>query len=237
MGCLRVLRSPLPAGINCRAQICLVQSVTMVYKILCIFIAVFACAANAVTLDRINFQGLDHQSVKYSGKLIHVTEHEDRLGKHIILFSRKEAPSAIEKDPSRMESFYLFVTSYKATASEWQVEWNVWDGLDCPGLDSDAFFLEKSIVLLDADRDGVNELYIPYSYYECGGGLDSIVTKVIMRSGSKKMAARGRPKIVFNNEVSGGTLKLDSDLMLPENKLIKDVVMKIWKKVGVVRYP
>lgn len=145
--------------------------------------------------------------------------HTDTLGTHTVNFSVVPLDSGGET---------MKVTS---TLND-KVEWVVKEINDCPQVDHATGFFQKQIDIKDYDKDGINEVLIPYHVF-CGGGVDPASVKVIIRNTDLKVALRGRSLFYAppHKGYTGEEYKLDAQLANPvlvTDKIYKTVLESAW---------
>lgn len=193
---------------------------------------------NNVTYTEIEKKQLLHQKIKVSNydNIISSFLINDKKGQNLLLLTSKESISQIMPTKGSNEKIDLKATYYNKVNDKWVQEWNIKDGVDCPGVDFSAKFLIKNMTVTDLNKDGLAEITVPYKMF-CGGGVDSEIIKIIMRQENKKLALRGLSYIkISDKESMGGTYKLDSDLNLNINKPFKAHIENIWKKIYITSF-
>ena len=105
--------------------------------------------------------------------------------------------------------------------------WQVHDYIhDCIA-SLEAEFSLKHIRVTDLDRNGLAEVWIPYSM-TCHGDVSPRRLKIIMYEGSKKLAVRGEELLRIPGEVYGGRATLSAPAGTP--KSIIDYAKALWKE-------
>lgn len=175
---------------------------------------------------------LSKEAIRFDGKLTGAWSIRDRDGEHILVLTRKAGPSPQEPQSGRVEKIDLTATYYKRQDKQWQQEWIIRDGSDCPGLDVAGDFYADEVSFTDLNNDGQAEVTVPYHLF-CGGGIDSRTVKVILREGTTKLAIRGESLVVYPGQKPfGGAHRHDKTLLTPERVAYKRHMDAIWQKVS-----
>ncbi|WKB54793.1 M949_RS01915 family surface polysaccharide biosynthesis protein [Eleftheria terrae] len=162
---------------------------------------------------------------------VHGLKIHDRAGEHRLVLTRVASATTAGSVDGRTDLIQLRATSYRRAKGGWSPEWVIRDEIQCPGLDIAAAFFTDQLTVTDLDGDGHYEATVPYRLF-CGGGVDSSVIKVILRSGEKKLAIRGESRIKSGpNEWYGGSHQLDKALDAKENRVFKQHLLKVWQRV------
>jgi len=199
-------------------------------------VTVHATAAD-VTSNTIGKAELVRQHIAVSGELVAAMHVQDTNGAHMLVLSSLSGPSHERANSVRIERIDLRVSYYRHAGTAWTEEWNIKDGVDCPGLDAEAAFFTKHVTVTDLNKDGIAEVTVPYKMF-CGGGVDSDTIKLIMRQGKEKYALRGESLVRLpGQEDFGGTYKTDPALALPRNAAYQKHLVALWKQVYIRPYP
>jgi hypothetical protein len=194
-------------------------------------------AAAEVTSTPIGKTELVRERIAVSGQLVAAMHVQDTVGVHILVLSSVSGPSHQRASSGRIERIDLRASYYRRAGGAWTEEWNIKDGVDCPGLDSEAAFFAKHVTITDLNKDGIAEVTVPYKMF-CGGGVDSDTIKLIMRQGKEKYALRGESLVRLpGQEDFGGTYKADAALALPRNAAYQKHLVAVWKQVYIRPYP
>ncbi|WP_177196602.1 M949_RS01915 family surface polysaccharide biosynthesis protein [Duganella sp. CF517] len=167
-----------------------------------------------------NFLATQHIAVQ--GDLIGAHRLTDKAGEHVLVLSRKQAT----------DSFKLNASYFTRGETGWKQEWDIRDGVDCPGLDADAGFFPAATTFTDLNHDGRMEVTVSYRTF-CGGGVDPYVVKVILRDGATKLAIRGESLVRFPGQPPfGGEHKHDKALLSPAYAAYKQHLDRVWTTVS-----
>jgi hypothetical protein len=178
---------------------------------------------------------LAEQHLAVKGSLVSAQRVVDNGGEHVLVLSRKSAPSP-SKPSDRKEYHELNAVYYGRQDGRWKIEWTVHDMVDCPTLDSVAEFFTSAVSITDLNGDGRSEVTIPYRLF-CSGGIDYSTVKVILRDGGTKMALRGELEMYQpgGKPALQGQKQYDSALLKPANRVFKQHLDAIWTRIRLIR--
>ena len=194
-----------------------------------------AMAATSVSVTEVGARIFHDANLPLPAPLAKGWQYEDQAGRHLVALmesadahgSRKAAKAT---GTPAWQGPSLYAVSWRLKGARWVAEWALRDGVECPELDAEAHFVLDQVSTLDADDDGVAEVYLPYKLF-CGGGVDPKTLKVIMRSGDLKLAVRGSTRVLMPGQPPvGGDYQLDDALDQPGNKPFRRQLMKIWQQ-------
>ena len=193
-------------------------------------------AASEIQTAPMSTKAVQQEKISLASPLVKGVMFHDVKGEHLLLLTKRSSPSKSKPDPHRMERHELKATHFKKAAKGWIQEWAINDYVDCPGLDSEANFYLDKVSITDVNSDGHAEVLVPYNLF-CGGGVDSKIIKIIMRTKNEKFALRGKSKIVLPGQESfGGEMEMDPLLKKNKNAAYRDHLIKIWDDICVEKY-
>lgn len=193
-------------------------------------------AASEIQTVPMSTKAVQQEKISLAAPLVKGVMFHDVKGEHLLLLTKRSSPSKRKPDPHRMERHELKATHFKKAAKGWIQEWAINDYVDCPGLDSEANFYLGKVSITDVNNDGHAEVSVPYNLF-CGGGVDSKIIKIIMRTKNEKFALRGKSKIVLpGQEYFGGEMEMDPLLKINKNAAYRDHLIKIWDDICVEKY-
>lgn len=193
-------------------------------------------AASEIQTVPMSAKAVQQEKISLAAPLVKGVMFQDVKGEHLLLLTKRSSPSKSKPDPHRMERHELKATHFKKAAKGWIQEWAINDYVDCPGLDSEANFYLDKVSITDVNNDGHAEVLVPYNLF-CGGGVDSKIIKIIMRTKNEKFALRGKSKIVLPGQESfGGEMEMDPLLKKNKNAAYRDHLIKIWDDICVEKY-
>ncbi|TBO34260.1 hypothetical protein EYS42_02190 [Aquabacterium lacunae] len=194
-----------------------------------------AHAATAVATVPVEAHAFHQADLPLPAPLVMGWQYEDQNGKHLVALmqsadAKTSRRAAKATGTAAWQGPALYAVSWRLKGARWVAEWALRDGVECPELDAEARFVLPQVTTLDADDDGVAEVYLPYKLL-CGGGVDPKTLKVIMRSGEQKLAVRGSTRVILPDQApAGGDYQLDEALDLPANKPFRRQLMKLWQQ-------
>jgi hypothetical protein len=208
------------------------RNVAFTCALLCASLPVLAANAKVASRSLAEAE-LAGEHLVIAGKMISSWNIQDNNGQHILVLSSLGGPSRQQPGSDRLERTDLRASFYSKARGQWVEEWNIKDGVDCPGLDHQAAFFPKHVTVTDLNEDGTAEVTVSYKMF-CGGGVDSDIIKVILRQGSEKYVMRGKSFVCLKGKESfGGNYKADASLALPRNAAYKNHLLKVWKQVHI----
>ncbi len=167
-----------------------------------------------------NFLATQHIAVQ--GDLVSAQRVTDKAGEHVLVLSRKQATGA----------FKLNASYFTRGPTGWKQEWDIRDGVNCPGLDSDASFFPAATSFTDLNHNGRMEVTVSYRTF-CGGGVDPYAIKVILRDGATKLAIRGESLVRFPGQPPfGGEHQHDRALLSLAYAAYKQHMDQVWQRVS-----
>jgi hypothetical protein len=182
----------------------------------------------SVTMSQAEIAGLPFAT---AGKAVLGKRVRDSLGEHVLLLTEKASASP----NGRIEHIELLARYYDRTGDNWNINWTIRDGVDCPELDGAASLFPRAASITDLDRNGQAEVTVAYKTF-CGGGVDPSTVKVILRQGKQKFAIRGESLLLIKGqEPMGGTNKPDKALLENGNAAFRRHMDIIWQQVRVER--
>lgn len=191
-------------------------------KLLLLGASALSCATVSQAATSVDAKFLATQHIVLQGDLVSAQRVTDKAGEHLLVLSRKQASDA----------FKLNASYFTRGQTGWRQEWDIRDGVDCPGLDSDAGFFPAAVTFTDLNHDGRMEVTVSYRTF-CGGGVDPYVVKVILRDGATKLAIRGESLVRFPGQPPfGGEHKHDKALLSPIYAAYKQHLDQVWKTVS-----
>lgn len=181
----------------------------------------------------VNASTLAAEALHIDGHLIGAWRIHDHDGTHILILTRKAGPSPAARRSGRVGKIDLAAVYYqRLPAGQWQQEWTIRDGSDCPELDVEADFFKDSVTFTDLNQDGRAEVTVPFRLF-CGGGVDPHAVKVILREGSTKLAIRGESVVRYPGQAPfGGGRQHDKVLLTPARAAYKQHMDTVWRKVA-----
>lgn len=183
----------------------------------------------------VNAEYIRQEKINLTGGFIKAVRFSDVSGEHLLLLTKASTPSKSKPNPQKIERHELKAINFRKTAEGWVQEWVINDYVDCPDLDSEADFFLDSISVTDVNNDGFAEASVPYSLF-CGGGIDSKIIKIIMRTKSEKFAIRGESRVILpGQEPFGGAMTVDPALHKNKNTAYKNQLIKLWNCVSTER--
>ncbi len=192
-------------------------------------------AATTVAITPVTAHTFHQAELPLPAPLVMGWQYEDQAGKHLVALMQTPDAKASRRaakatGTAAWQGPALYAVSWRLKGARWVAVWALRDGVECPELDAEARFLLPQVTTLDADDDGVAEVYLPYKLF-CGGGVDPRTLKVIMRSGEQKLAVRGSTRVLMPDQPpAGGDYQLDEALDLPANKPFRRQLMKLWQQ-------
>lgn len=191
-------------------------------KLLLLGASALSCAAASQAATSVDANFLAREHIEVQGDLVSAKRVMDKAGEHLLVLSRKQANDA----------FKLNASYFTRGQTGWRQEWDIRDGVDCAGLDSDAGFFPAAVTFTDLNHDGRMEVTVSYRTF-CGGGVDPYVVKVILRDGATKLAIRGESLVRFPGQPPfGGGHKHDKALLSPVYAAYKQHLDQVWKTVS-----
>jgi hypothetical protein len=198
-------------------------------------------AGAEVSANNIGKEDLQREHIAFTGDVVTAMNVQDKNGVHILVLTAVRGESRERASHGRVERIDLRASYYSRAdgkpSGAWAEKWNIKDGVDCPGLDSEAAFFASRVTVTDLNKDGIAEVTVPYKMF-CGGGIDSDTIKIIMRQNGEKFALRGESLVRLpGQEGFGGTYKMDATLSLPGNAAYKQHLLSVWKQIYIRKNP
>ena len=165
------------------------------------------------------------------GIIIKKIPFEDKFGKNtLILTETKRYKSTAEElkldnktDCEYCRSKEIYAYLYRGKNKIWQVRDFVHNCED----NMEVEFIEKAISITDIDKNGVKEVWLPYTLF-CKKDLTPSTMKIIIYEDKTKYAIRGQTKICAKNYSEGGNYKLDK--ALEKTKNFKKYAINLWNE-------
>lgn len=163
------------------------------------------------------------------GKVVSVTRVIGKADEKILVLTEKPTKSA----NGRIERIDLNASYYAKAGQQWKSDWAINDFVNCPGLDSKASFFPDATTVTDIDGDGKPEITVAYQLF-CGGGVEPLTVKVILRQGETKYAIRGESMIRLPGQAPIGENRTpDPALLQPANAPFLKHLESVWNGVYV----
>jgi hypothetical protein len=167
------------------------------------------------------------KSLKYAGHIVNAVNWKDSLGLNYVITTETGKIQSKNVDEEGNIDAALYVYHYVVEGENIKLLWKVYDfNNDCP-VDLDLYFIDKTFLVTDLDKNGIAEVWIMYKN-SCHGDVSPVPTKIIMYEGNKKYALRGESKVkVSATEFMGGNFTLD-DNFKNGNIAFRQYAEKLW---------
>jgi hypothetical protein len=169
------------------------------------------------------------RGIQYNGKIVRAVRWTDSTGTNIVILT---ATGEIRSKNSADEDYSdgaLYAYHFIVSGDSLRQTWKVYDYVkECP-VDMFLYFVEKSFIVTDLDKDGRAEVWIMYKS-SCQGDVSPIPMKIVMYEDDKKFALRGTTRVqVSEKEYSGGSFTFD-EAFTKGPATFRQYADKLWKQ-------
>lgn len=163
-------------------------------------------SAKDIAIDTISYDEIP-KYLDFRGTVVEALKWTDTTGENILLQTvtghflwkdyDQDSTEYMLQDKSEL---YAYLFQKKNGDHAFKRIWRVYDYNECFGVDWFTGFIPKATTITDLDQDGVSEICMPY-VYNCRGGVDPGVMKIILYEGNTKYALRGTT-MVFCSDIN-----------------------------------
>jgi hypothetical protein len=156
----------------------------------------------------------------------------DAAGEQVILLCEPREQKKINGDGMEVWSKRITATCLMRAGEEWEVIWDVKDGIEDCELDMTAAFFANALTVTDVDKNDTAEVTMLYKL-GCRGDVGPDTKKLILYEGTTKYAIRGETQIEISasKEKYGGGKKADAALLNGKPALLAFANAQ-WEKFG-----
>lgn len=176
------------------------------------------------------------KEISYKGEFLNCTTWTDKLGENYLITSQSSVHQEELPEGTLLSSKELYARHYIKDGEHFTVLWQLYDFLegDCGMFTVD--YLCKPYIN-DLDRDGICETWLVYQLgCRTDYGVPLLTMKVIMHSGTKKYAIRGKRDVLYPRpailpSIPGSFQMDDNYKTLSES--VRDFGIVLWHKFQV----
>jgi len=146
------------------------------------------------------------KNIQYTGKIVQGVRWTDSTGDNIVILTVTEKTQS-KSDEGSNGSLYAY--HFLVSGDSLKQTWRVYDFVKECSVDMFLYFVDKTFLVTDLNKDGKAEVWIMYKV-SCQGDVSPVPMKIIMYQDNKKFAVRGTTKVnVSANEYMGGEYTFD----------------------------